>query len=97
MGGTDCALPMLYATQAEREIDVFEIYTDNETWAGSIHPSQALRQYRQKSGINAKLIVVGMTATEFTIADPNDAGMLDVVGFDTNAPQLMSSFAKGEL
>jgi 60 kDa SS-A/Ro ribonucleoprotein len=97
MGGTDCALPMLYAESAKREVDVFEIYTDNETWAGGIHPSQALRQYRQTSGINAKLIVVGMTATEFSIADPNDAGMLDVVGFDTNAPQLMASFAKDQL
>lgn len=97
MGATDCALPMLYATEKGREVDVFEILTDNETWAGAIHPSQALVQYRQKSGIDAKLIVVGMTATEFTIADPSDRGMLDVVGFDVSAPSLMASFAKGEL
>lgn len=38
-------------------------------------------------GIDAKLIVVSMTATEFTLADPNDAGMLDMVGFDTAAPR----------
>jgi 60 kDa SS-A/Ro ribonucleoprotein len=31
----------------------------------------------------------------FSIADPNDAGMMDVVGFDTNVPQLMADFAKG--
>jgi 60 kDa SS-A/Ro ribonucleoprotein len=97
MGGTDAALPMLYAAEAGREIDVFEVYTDNETWAGSIHPSQALRAYRQKSGINAKLISVGLTATEYSIADPNDAGMMDVVGFDTAAPSLMASFAQGKL
>jgi 60 kDa SS-A/Ro ribonucleoprotein len=35
-----------------------------------------------------------MVANEFTIADPNDAGMLDVVGFDASAPALMSQFAK---
>ena len=57
---------------------------------------QALDQYRQKMGIDARLIVVGMTANNFTIADPNDAGMLDVVGFDTAAPNIMASFANGE-
>jgi 60 kDa SS-A/Ro ribonucleoprotein len=50
---------------------------------GQMHPSQALDRYRQKTGIPAKLIVVSMTANPFSIADPNDAGMMDVVGFDT--------------
>ena len=59
------------------KVDVFVVYTDNETWFGGIHPAQALEQYRQSSGIDAKLIVVGGTASEFTIADPNDAGMLE--------------------
>jgi 60 kDa SS-A/Ro ribonucleoprotein len=94
-GGTDCALPMIYAEQNNREIDVFAVYTDSETWAGNIHPSQALQSYRQKSGINSKLIVVGMVSNGFSIADPNDAGMLDVVGFDTSTPQIMQSFAEG--
>lgn len=92
-GGTDCALPMLYALKRGIEADVFVIYTDNETWAGNIHPTQALRQYREKTGINAKLIVCGMVANGFTIADPNDRGMLDVVGFDASVPQVMSDFA----
>lgn len=94
-GGTDCALPMLYALKHGIEIDTFVIYTDSETWAGGIHPPQALRQYREKTGINAKLVVVGMTSNGFTIADPNDAGMLDVVGFDTATPQLISNFSTG--
>jgi 60 kDa SS-A/Ro ribonucleoprotein len=96
MGGTDAALPCIYAEKTGKEIDVFEVYTDNETWAGSIHPSQALRSYRQKSGIDAKLVSIGMTATESSIADPNDAGMLDVVGFDTAAPNLISAFIQGQ-
>ena len=95
MGGTDCALPMLWAMKHKREIDVFVVYTDSETWFGTIHPVQALRQYREKMGIDAKLIVVGMVANEFSIADPNDKGMLDVVGFDTAAPGVMSDFARG--
>jgi len=96
-GGTDCALPMLYATAKEREIDTFVIYTDSETWAGDIHPAQALRAYRQASGIDARLIVVGMVSNGFSIADPADQGMLDVVGFDTATPQLISDFARGAL
>jgi 60 kDa SS-A/Ro ribonucleoprotein len=73
------------------------ICTDSETWAGDIHPSQALRQYRERTGFNARLTVVGMVSNGFSIADPTDAGMLDVVGFDTAAPQLMADFAAGRL
>lgn len=94
MGGTDCALPMIHATKHKIPVDTFVVYTDNETWAGGVHPFQALREYREKMGRPAKLIVVGMTATKFTIADPKDAGMLDVVGFDTAAPAVMADFSR---
>lgn len=96
-GGTDCALPMLWAMERKMLVDTFVIYTDSETWAGAIHPAQALRQYRQRTGIPARLVVVGMVSNGFTIADPADAGMLDVVGFDTATPELINSFARGEL
>jgi 60 kDa SS-A/Ro ribonucleoprotein len=96
-GGTDTALPMLYALAKEREVDTFVIYTDSETWAGDIHPTQALRDYRRASGIDARLVVVGMVSNGFSIADPADPGMLDVVGFDTATPQLISDFARGAL
>lgn len=94
MGGTDCALPMRWALDQRVETDAFVVYTDNETWHGSVHPHQALREYRERMGLSAKLIVVGMTATRFTIADPDDAGMLDVVGFDSAAPAVMADFAR---
>jgi 60 kDa SS-A/Ro ribonucleoprotein len=93
-GGTDCALPMLEATKRGWSVDVFVVYTDNETWAGRIHPSQALRQYREKTGIPARLVVVGMASNGFTIADPADGGMLDVVGFDTATPRLIAEFVR---
>jgi 60 kDa SS-A/Ro ribonucleoprotein len=96
-GGTDCALPMLYAQAHKREIDTFVIYTDSETWAGDVHPVQALRDYRHATGIDARLVVVGMVSNGFSIADPADPGMLDVVGFDTATPQLISDFARGAL
>jgi len=93
MGGTDCAQPMLYALQHRLPVDCFVIYTDSETWHGEIHPAQALRQYRDRMGIPARLVVCGMLSNGFTIADPDDAGMLDVVGFDTATPNLISDFA----
>jgi 60 kDa SS-A/Ro ribonucleoprotein len=91
-GGTDCALPMRWALRNKAEIDAFIVYTDSETWFGDIHPVQALNAYRKVMGIPAKLVVVGMVANKFSIADPNDAGMMDVVGFDTAAPNVISDF-----
>ena len=96
-GGTDCAQPMLWALKQKKKFDTFIVYTDNETWHGKIHPAQALQKYREETGINARLIVVGMVSNGFSIADPKDAGMLDVVGFDTATPQLMASFMRGEM
>jgi 60 kDa SS-A/Ro ribonucleoprotein len=93
-GGTDCALPMIHARENQIPVDCFVVYTDSETWHGAVHPHRALQDYRQKMGIGAKLIVVGMVANEFTIADPSDAGMLDVVGFDSAVPQVMADFVR---
>jgi 60 kDa SS-A/Ro ribonucleoprotein len=97
MGATDCALPMVWALEQKITADVFIVYTDCETWAGSITAAAALKQYRKKMGIDAKLIVVAMTSGGFSIADPDDAGMLDVVGFDANAPQVMQDFVEGRI
>ena len=94
-GGTDCALPMIWAAENEVPVDLFCVYTDSETWAGDIHPVQALRAYRQKTGIGAKLVVIGMVSNGFSIADPEDGGMLDVVGFDTATPSVIADFATG--
>jgi 60 kDa SS-A/Ro ribonucleoprotein len=91
-GGTDCALPMLEALKHHWPIDLFVVNTDSETWAGQVHPAQALHRYRERMGIPARLVVVGMASNGFSIADPNDAGMLDVVGFDTATPQLIADF-----
>lgn len=93
-GGTDCALPMVYALDNKIEIDTFVVYTDCETWFGNVHPVQALKQYRKKINPAAKLVVVGMIASEFSIADPKDPGMLDVVGFDSVTPSVITNFSK---
>jgi len=89
---------MVWALQNKVPVDVFVVYTDSETYfSPTQHPVQALDAYKQKMGIDAKLIVAGMTATEFSIADPKRTDNLDVVGFDTAAPKLMAEFAKGNV
>lgn len=96
-GGTDCAQPMIYALHNDLKVDTFVVYTDNETWYGAIHPYQALAQYRKSSGINSKLVVVSLTPSKFSIADPRDPGMLDISGFDAAVPQLITDFSMGRV
>ena len=97
-GATDCSLPMTWALKKGYLYDSFEIYTDNETWYGPVHPHEALETYRRKTGIaDAKLVVNAMTATDFSIANPSDPNTLDVVGFDSAAPALVSDFIRGDI
>jgi 60 kDa SS-A/Ro ribonucleoprotein len=96
MGGTDCSLPMIHAKEQGLDADAFVVITDNETWAGNIQPSQALKQYRSaRNKADARLIVMAMTPTQFSIADPTDPYSLDIVGFDSNVPALVSDFIRG--
>jgi hypothetical protein len=96
-GGTDCAIPMKHATENRIPIDAFIVYTDSETYAPTIHPQVALEQYRKTMGIDAKLIVVGMTSNCLSIADHTDKNTLNLAGFDTSTPAIMSMFISGEM
>lgn len=94
-GGTDCSLPARWATEQGLDFETIVIYTDSETWAGASHPFQALEQYRQHVGHDVKQIVVGMTATSATIADPSDTSSLDIAGMDSSVPILITEFSRG--
>jgi hypothetical protein len=98
-GATDCALPMIEARRMYLQtgivFDVFCIYTDSETYAPNIHPQVALENYRKETGVDAKLIVIGMTANILTIVDPQDKNTLNLAGFDTATPELISMFVRG--
>lgn len=96
MGATDCSIPMLYAMKHNIMVDTFVVITDSETWYGQVHPFEALRKYREAVNPDARLVVLAMTGTHYSIADPNDPGMLDVVGLDASVPTLVANFAKGE-
>ena len=96
-GGTDCAQPMLYALENKLKVDQFVVLTDSETWFGRKFTRCrrfAVSPRDRNSG------AVGRRRhgrQQFTIADPNDRGMLDVVGMDTATPQVISDFAKGAI
>ena len=74
------------------------IIPDNEPKCGYIHPAEELQEYRTWSGIaDAKLIVCAMCITDFNIADPEDANVMNMPGFDTNSPKVMSTFIMDEM
>lgn len=94
---TDCVLPIQHAIKHNLLIDAFIILTDNETYAPNEHPQNALIRYRELTGIQAKLIVLGMTGNCFTIVDPTDRNTLNLAGFDTSTPEIASMFMRGEI
>ena len=91
---TDCSLPIEYAIENRLLVDVFMVFTDNETYTGKRHPVQALAEYRKKFNKNAKMIVLATAPNGFSIADPNDSGMLDISGFDSSVPAIIAEFVR---
>jgi 60 kDa SS-A/Ro ribonucleoprotein len=95
-GGTDCNLPIRFASSRNQKYDAFVVYTDSEN--GGSNVAQTLREYRRTSGVgDAKLIVNAMVASYHSLADPSDPNMLDVQGFDSAAPQIISQFIAGRV
>jgi 60 kDa SS-A/Ro ribonucleoprotein len=94
-GGTDCSQPMRHALDnGMSDVDLFCTITDNETWAGKEHPSQALAKYRAKYNGSAKNVVIGTEVSVFTVSDPKDPYSMDIAGFDSAVPQIIAEFAK---
>lgn len=95
-GGTYPELPMAWARGARQVFDLFVTYTDNETGSPRAVWDE-LRAYRSAVNKSARHAVVGMVSNGFSIADPDDPGQLDVVGFDTATPQVLAEFALGRV
>nr|XP_034312764.1 60 kDa SS-A/Ro ribonucleoprotein [Crassostrea gigas] len=95
---TNIAAPIIHAFENKKMYDVFVVFTDSVNEDGSVHPSRALELYRKGSGItDARLIVCGLASNEFSIADPDDPLMMDIVGFDSNAPTAIHQFVTGNI
>lgn len=96
-GGTNCSTPINWALQHKHMVDTFIVLTDSESWHGSNHPFQALQKYRKRVNPAARLAVVAMCSNEYSVKAPDDAGCIDLVGFDTNTPVLLDAFVRGAL
>jgi 60 kDa SS-A/Ro ribonucleoprotein len=95
-GSTNPSAPLKKAIRDRIPVDTFVIITDNEVNSGS-HVHLDLKEYRRKTGIKARMVVMGMAANNFSLADPLDGGMLDVLGFDSNTPKVVSDFSAGRI
>jgi hypothetical protein len=91
-GGTDIAEPFYKALATGTKVDAFVLFTDNETWAGRSHVQVVLNQYRKAMGLDSKVVIVSAAANSFTVGDPKDAKVLNVVGFDASVPSIISEF-----
>ncbi|WP_431900654.1 TROVE domain-containing protein [Nonomuraea sp. bgisy101] len=94
-GGTDLSLPFTWAEHEQLAFDGVVVFTDNETWAGRSHASQALDSYRRAVSLATRLVVASMTATGHTIGDPADEGVLNIAGLDASLPMLVNGFIRG--
>jgi 60 kDa SS-A/Ro ribonucleoprotein len=93
-GGTDLSLPFTHAVQRKLEVDGFALFTDGETWAGRQHPSQALAAYRCRYNPGARVALASMTAAGHSIAEPRDAGVLNIAGMGAALPTAVTGFIR---
>lgn len=93
-GGTDLSLPFSWAQRERMEVDGIVVLTDNETWAGRQHPSQALKAYRASVNPAARVVVAAMTAAGYSIGNPQDPGVLNVAGVDASLPLVVNGFIR---
>jgi len=93
---TDISKGIVQAMKFRRLYDGFVVITDNDVNSG-VKPSVALQQYRKALGIQAKLAVVATQASDISIADPKDKGMMDFCGFDSHGPKILQEFFSGPI
>jgi 60 kDa SS-A/Ro ribonucleoprotein len=93
-GGTDASLPVKYAmSQKLKNLDGILQITDNISWAGDRHASEALMNIRDKFARDIRLVNLAMTANRATIVDPrHESFAMEMAGFDASAPQIANLF-----
>lgn len=94
---TDCSLPILYALDKKQVVDCFVMITDNETNCNREDPHTVLERYRKEVNPNAKMVVLATASTNVSIANPSDAGMLDIAGMDSSVFQIIQQFCLGSI
>lgn len=92
MGTTDCAAPMIYASNTNVVYDCFIVITDNETNSHQLPPYKALLEYRKQVNPHAQLAVLAMSTNDISIAKPDDRDTLDIVGLDASMFDILHRF-----
>ncbi|XP_035027213.1 60 kDa SS-A/Ro ribonucleoprotein [Hippoglossus stenolepis] len=93
-GSTDCTLPVTWATENGKSVDVFVILTNNPLWAFAASPVESLQKHREKSGTNSKLVMCGLTSIGHALANTDDRGFVSVCGFDLGALSVIRNVAQ---
>jgi 60 kDa SS-A/Ro ribonucleoprotein len=93
-GGTDIGASLRWARERSMAVDGVIILTDNETWAGRSHPEQEPAAYHQTVHDAVRVVVVSMTATGYSIADPATENVLQIAGLDSSLPLLVTGFLR---
>ncbi|XP_061588888.1 60 kDa SS-A/Ro ribonucleoprotein [Cololabis saira] len=93
-GSTDCTLPITWAVENGKSVDVFIILTNNPCWTLTASPVESLKKHREASGAASKLVMCGLTSTGHTIADTEDRGVLSVCGLDLGALSVIRNLAQ---
>lgn len=91
MGSTNPGLLIEKAIRDKVRYDAFVVLTDNDV-NGGYHAKRLLDTYRATVNPKAKLIVVGMTANNFSIASPDDVLSMDIAGMDAGIMTAIEKF-----
>lgn len=91
---TNLGLGIEYFLNNRIKVDCLIYYTDNEINQGR-HPVQLFDKYKSTVNQDAKIVCVAMTANDFTIFPDGRGDVLNIAGFDANAPQVIEEFVKG--
>jgi len=92
-GSTNASAAINYAAKKKIPADCFVMITDCEVNRGS-HPTIALNDFRQKMGRQSSLIVCGLQAVPYSVADPKDPLQLDISGFSPDITSVISGFTR---
>ncbi|XP_061192266.1 RNA-binding protein RO60-like [Saccostrea echinata] len=91
---SDVSLPFKYALERRKIVDVFVIFTNVDKSLGNVHPTQAMKFYKESSGKkDTRLIVCEMASSIHSVGDIEDHFTLTVSGFDSHVPKLINDFA----
>ncbi len=93
-GGTNLAAPVEWALAENNVYDAFIVLTDDETWAGKRHPTEALNAYRAAFNRSAKLVCCSMASNHASVVDPSDSLQLGTAGLDANLPSIAAEFIR---